>query len=195
VVDSGECPTRSLYFQTLIQFQARSASLKVKIAVANIATLLKTEISRISRREIRAEVQPLRKASAAYRREIAALKREIHSLRRQTNLFAKRAAKPAEAVAAEDSAPRLRFVAKGLRSLRARLGLSAPELARLLGVSDQSVYNWELKKTVPRKEQLANLATIRSSGKREVQARLKAIDGRQKKKTAGKRPKARSGRG
>ena len=30
----------------------------------NIATLLKDEISRLSRREIRKEVQPLRKASA-----------------------------------------------------------------------------------------------------------------------------------
>ncbi len=163
--------------------------------MANIATFLKAEISRISRREIRTEVLPLRKASAAYRREIAALKREIHSLRRQTSLFAKQAAKPAEAVAAEDSAPRLRFVAKGLRSLRARLGLSAPELARLMGVSDQSVYNWELKKTVPRKEQLASLATIRSLGKREVRARLEVIGSQDKKKKAErKRPAVHSGR-
>lgn len=158
----------------------------MQIAMPNIASLLKAEISRISRREIRTQTQPLRKASAAYRREIAALKREVQNLRRQTGLLAKQTAKPAEADRARGSAPPLRFVAKGLRSLRARLGLAAPDLARLLGVSDQSIYNWELKKTVPRKEQLVALATIRSLGKREVWARLEGIDSRQRKKAARK---------
>ena len=152
--------------------------------MSNIAALLKAEISRISRREIRSQVQPLRKASAAYRREIAALKREVQNLRRQTSLLAKRTAKPAEAAAANASTPPLRFVAKGLRSLRNRLGLSAPDLARLLGVSDQSIYNWELKKTVPRREQLIAIATVRSLGRREALARLEAIAGRQTKKAA-----------
>jgi len=156
--------------------------------MSNIASLLKAEISRISRREIRAQVQPLRKASAAYRREIAALKREVQNLRRQVSLVAKQTAKPAEAKVAEGSTQPLRFVAKGLRSLRARLGLAAPDLARLLGVSDQSIYNWELKKTVPRKEQLIAIAAIRSLGKREVSARLEAIDTRPKKKVA-RRPR------
>jgi DNA-binding transcriptional regulator YiaG len=152
--------------------------------MSNIATLLKAEISRISRREIRSQVQPLRKASSAYRREIAALKREVQNLQRQTRLLAKRTAKPAETAAAKTSTPPLRFVAKGLRSLRTRLRLSAPDLARLLGVSDQSIYNWELKKTVPRREQLVAIATVRSLGRREVLARLEAIGSRQKKKTA-----------
>jgi DNA-binding transcriptional regulator YiaG len=76
----------------------------------------------------------------------------------------------------------LRFVAKGLRSLRARLGLSAPELARLIGVSDQTVYNWELKKTVPRKSQLATLANVRSLGKREARSRLDSLAQRQTRK-------------
>jgi len=149
----------------------------------NIATLLKDEISRLSRREIRKEVQPLRKASAAYRREIAALKREVQALRRQTTVLAKQTPKPDSRADTKDSAPPLRFVAKGLRSLRARLGLSAPDLARLMGVSDQSIYNWELKKTTPRKEQVAVLATIRSLGKREAHARLEQIG----KKKAGRK--------
>jgi DNA-binding transcriptional regulator YiaG len=152
----------------------------------NIATLLKDEISRLSRREIRKEVQPLRKASAAYRREIAALKREVQTLRRQTSLLAKQTPKPADRGDAKVSTPPLRFVAKGLRSLRTRLGISAPELARLMGVSDQSIYNWELKKTTPRKEQLATLAGIRSLGKRDVQARLEQIDKGRKKKAGRK---------
>jgi DNA-binding transcriptional regulator YiaG len=147
-----------------------------KPPMPNIAAILKDEISRLSRREIRKTVQPIRKASAGYRREIATLKRQVLELRRKTDALAKRAT-PANATqeAIRPIRP-TRFVAKGLRSLRVRLGLSAPELARLMGVSDQSIYNWELKKTSPRKEQLAQVATIRSLGKREAQRRLEAVE-------------------
>jgi DNA-binding transcriptional regulator YiaG len=141
----------------------------------NIGMILKDEISRLCRREIRKQVLPVRKASTAYRRDIAALKRQVQELQRRTAVLAKRVVKPIENQDVNDVAGPSRFVAKGLRSLRARLGLSAPELARLVGVSDQSIYNWELKKTTPRKEQLARLATIRSLGKREVQERLESL--------------------
>lgn len=139
----------------------------------NIAAVLKDEISRLSRREIRKQVQPMRKASAAHRHEIAALKRQVQELRQQ---LARRPAPPAAAPASNDDAgPPMRFVAKGLRSLRKRLGVSAHELALLIGVSDQSVYNWELKKTTPRKDQLKTLAGIREIGKRDARQRLEAM--------------------
>jgi DNA-binding transcriptional regulator YiaG len=142
----------------------------------NIGAILKDEISRLCRREIRKQVQPVRKVSAGYRRDIAALKRQLQELQRRTSVLAKRtAAQPAASDAGTEPVRASRFVAKGLRSLRARLGLSASDLARLMGVSDQSVYNWELKKSSPRKAQLAMLATIRTLGKREAQARLEAL--------------------
>lgn len=137
----------------------------------NIGSLLKQEISRICRREIRKEIEGTRKASAAYRRDIAALKREVAGLRRETSALAKRAASSAPAPVAKAERP-MRFVAKGLRSLRARLGLSQAQFAQLVGVSDQSVYNWEGKKATPRREQLAAIAALRGLGKREVQQRL-----------------------
>lgn len=147
----------------------------VKLAMANIGTLLKQEISRLCRREVRREVEAVKKASAAYRRDIAALKRQVIALERKSTLLAKRTA------AAVDNAPAtlpdrpVRFVAKGLRSLRTRLGFSAKQLAVLLGVSEQSVYNWETKKATPRKEQLAAIIGMRDIGKREAQLRLDAV--------------------
>lgn len=140
----------------------------------NIGAILKEEISRLCRREIRKQVQPIRKVSAGYRRDIAALKRQLQDVQRRTGALARQAAQTSK-TSVEESARPMRFVAKGLRSLRARLGLSASDLARLMGVSDQSVYNWELKKTTPRKEQLATLAAIRSLGKREARKRLEAL--------------------
>ena len=140
----------------------------------NIGTLLKSEIARICRREIRKEVGGVRKASAAYRREIAALKRDLAAVRRQSGELAKRAASTAKTPAAAPGRP-VRFVAKGLRTLRARLGLSQAQLARLLNVSDQSVYNWEGKKATPRREQLEAIVALRALGKREAQQRLAEI--------------------
>lgn len=142
--------------------------------MANIGTLLKGEISRISRKEIRQHIEPVRKASATHRREIAALKRQVLALQRTVNTLARQSRRPS-AEAGDAAARPLRFVAKGLASLRTRLGLSAPELARLVGVSGQTVYNWERKKSVPRKEQLQALANLRAQGKREVRARLEAM--------------------
>jgi DNA-binding transcriptional regulator YiaG len=139
----------------------------------NIGALLKEEISRLCKREVRKEVASVKKASAAYRRDIAALKRQVIALQRKTTLLEKRAI-PIDKPAALPTRP-VRFVAKGLRSMRARLGLSAPQLALLLGVSEQSVYNWETKKATPRKEQLAAIIAIRGIGKREAQARIDAV--------------------
>ena len=45
----------------------------------NIASVLKDEISRISRKEIRRETSSLKKSSTSYRSEIAALKRRVHN--------------------------------------------------------------------------------------------------------------------
>ena len=41
----------------------------------NIASVLKTEIARVARKEVRSEIGSLKKATATYRTEIAALKR------------------------------------------------------------------------------------------------------------------------
>ena len=46
----------------------------------NIATVLKDEISRIARKEIRAETAVVKKASAQYRKDIAELKGSVKSL-------------------------------------------------------------------------------------------------------------------
>lgn len=140
----------------------------------NIATAFKDEISRLCRKEMRKHLEPLRKASAAYRKEISALKRKLQESERRVGALAKRSAKAATAAAATGDVPerQTRFVAKGLKSLRTRLGISAAELAGLLGVTGQSVYNWEQKKSTPRAAQLAQLAELRSLGKKAVRARL-----------------------
>jgi DNA-binding transcriptional regulator YiaG len=152
--------------------------------MANIATLLKEEISRLSRRQVRTLVEATRKATAQHRRHIAALKRQVTKLERQVALLEQKvlAVPPARKPDAEGK--RMRFVAKGLRSQRHRLGLSAADYGKLLGVTGQTVYNWERGVATPRREQLNSLAAFRGIGKREAQARLERINARPQRKRA-----------
>jgi len=136
----------------------------------NFATLLKSEIARLARKEVRTEVESLRKASTAYRREIAELKRKVAQLERGLKVASK--ALPAAPKAAPVESSRTRIGAAGIRTLRSKLGLSAADFGKLAGVSGQSIYHWEQGKSVPRKSQLPKLVALRGLGKKEAWARL-----------------------
>ncbi len=144
--------------------------------MANFASTLKNEIARVARRELRAELQGLKKASASYRSEIARLKRRVAALEQQVRRLAVRPRREAPAAAAaEESDQKLRFSAKGLASQRKRLGLSAEAFGALIGASGQSVYKWESGKIRPRARHLPRIAELRAMGKREAAARLQAL--------------------
>ena len=141
----------------------------------NIATVLKEEIARVARKEVRGEILKLKKASTQYRSEIAALKRRAQALEQQIKRLGKTAAKKTRAAPAEEPATALRFSAKGLAKQRQRLGLSAASTAALMGVSALSVYKWESGKTRPRASQLPAIASLRKLSKKEAAARLEAM--------------------
>jgi DNA-binding transcriptional regulator YiaG len=140
----------------------------------DIARVLKEEITRLARRETRAQVDKLRKAAAQHQRAIAALKRQTKTLERQLSTLARHTEGRKEAAPAQTGGARVRFVPKGLKSHRDRLGLSAADYAKLVGVSGQTIHNWERGVTTPRQEQKARLADLRGLGKREAKARLSA---------------------
>jgi DNA-binding transcriptional regulator YiaG len=148
----------------------------------NIAVVIKEEISRIARKEIRSETTVLRKVSAQYRREIAELKRQVSNLQGRISVLEKRVLRDVPTQVPEAEAKGVRFTAKGLLSQRKRLGLSAAEYGRLVGVTSLTIYSWEKGTSRPRKTLLPVLASIRQMGKREVHARLEQLSkGHQKK--------------
>ena len=148
----------------------------------NIATVLKEEISRLARREVRRETSVLRKASAQYRKDIAEMKRRVSELRRKVSPLEKQVRKNVPAQAAEPDAEHVRFTAKGLRSQRQRLGLSAADYGKLIGVTGQTIYSWEAETSRPRKQQFAPIAALRHIGKREAAARLEQLKSGAKKR-------------
>jgi DNA-binding XRE family transcriptional regulator len=145
----------------------------------NIASVLKSEIARLARKEVRGETEALKKATARYRAEIAGLKRQLASLQKQVKSLANgrgtgKAAAPSEADDGDAGGGR-RFSAKGLASHRKRLGLSAEAFGALVGVTGQSIYKWEAGKARPRASQMQAIAELRTLGKREASARLETL--------------------
>lgn len=136
------------------------------------AEQLKNEIARIARKETRADSKQVKKASAQYRAEIAALKRRIASLESSVSRLLKQQQPKGATAKVEDSGPALRFRAGGFASLRKKLGLTAHEMAQLIGVSAQSVYHWETGKSRPRPSQLPAISAVRKLSKKEAWDRL-----------------------
>jgi len=138
----------------------------------NFASVLKEEIVRLARKEVRGETEALKKASAQYRSDLAGLKRRLAALEKQVVRLEKKTLGSAGPASADAAATPVRFSAKGLAKQRQRLGLTAAEAGTLLGVSAQTVYNWETGKSRPRSAQLPAIAALRRLGKRQAKAQL-----------------------
>ena len=145
----------------------------------NIAALLKDEIARVARKEIRAQTAEFKKSSAQYRAHIAALRRRVDDLERQLKKVGKVAGRGSAAAPAEaEQGTARRFSATRFAAQRRKLGLSAADFATLLGVSGQSVYKWEHGEARPRARQIEAIAALRGIGKREAAARLAKLQER-----------------
>lgn len=137
-----------------------------------LATVLKDEIVRLARKEVRVEILPLRKAAAQSRVDITNLKRRVAALEKQVASLSKpTSVKKIEP--ASDPAT-IRFSPKGFGALRRRLGLSASEMGFLLAASDQSIYKWE-RGVRPRAQQLPKIAALKKLSKAQVAELLKSL--------------------
>ncbi len=161
--------------------------------MANLAATLKEEIQRLARKEVKAQTGATKQAVSGYRREIAKLKRELREQDRKITLLQKREQKrlAKSGSVEEEPAEKIRFSARSVRSQRSRIGFSAQDYAKIVGVSTLTIYNWEHGKSRPQKAQLATLAAVRGIGKREALAKLAELEAGKKKAVRGARGKAR----
>ncbi len=143
--------------------------------MASLLPALNDHIRRLARREIRAQTKRSKKAAAQHRRDIAALKRTIKVLTSRLIYVERQRSGKAALVTATASAESLRFRADGLRSHRARLGLSAKDFGKLVGVSGLTIYHWEAGRVKPRRRQLAALSQVRKLGKKDALRRLDEV--------------------
>lgn len=143
-----------------------------------LTAALNAEIRRLARKELRQEVEPLKKAVASYKSRLRDITQEVAELRRQLAKQGRTAARGNAALVdnqPEESGTHLRWRPAGLATHRKRLGLSAANAAAIIGVSPLTVYNWESGKTRPRNSQMPAIDKLRKMGRREAAAALEAV--------------------
>lgn len=150
--------------------------------MTTFAVSLKKEIARMARKELKSDIESLRKTTAGHRSEIAALKRELKALRDETKRQARQLKRVPGAVASstEDEAPRrgrqARYSAEGFAAMRKKLGITQAQMGQVLGVSTLSVYKWESGQVTPRQAQQEKILALKKVGKRAVAKLLDAAE-------------------
>lgn len=137
---------------------------------------LRSEIARVARREIKKELDPIKRVNASQRKYIADLRRELADVQKEIKRLQKESdLPPAPSAEEEEAAQNLWISGKGVLSLRKRLGLTQAEFAQLAGASVPSVVKWEkIEGKVPFRSQntLLQLQELRSLGKKEAWEKL-----------------------
>lgn len=142
----------------------------------NFMKMFQDEVKRLARKETKSAVAQLNKEKVELRKTIGQLKRRIDALERQNKKITK--VIPVEQTAAEGveqtEADRARISSKTIITLRKKLKLTQSEMAKLVNVSGQSVYQWE-RKDGPLRLRTATrqaILELKAIGIREARKRL-----------------------
>src|SRR3989344_3876125 len=132
----------------------------------------RAEVVRMARKELKPELQGMRKAITGHRSEIAALKREVKALTSQLKATDAPKAKAVTEETTPKKSRQIQFDAQVLIDKRAALGITQKQMAQLLGASSISVYKWETGHVHPRAAQLERISEVLKLGKRKALALL-----------------------
>ncbi len=144
--------------------------------MVNIAAVLKQEILRLAGKAVRAAVTPMKKEKVALKKAVRALRKQVRKLEEDTRILMAQQERHGKLVVGAIPGDKLsiRITAKGMRSLRRKLGLTQAEFAKLIGVTQQTIWLWEKKDGALRVRQETKKAiyAIRGIGAREAKRRV-----------------------
>lgn len=140
----------------------------------NLSSLLKAEISRISRKEIKASVKSVKNSNADLKKNIADLKKRVLALESQIKKLQPLFPAQEKADVSQEAMKKASFSSRNIKALRTRLGISQGDFAKLLGVSSQAVYMMENKggKLRLRQNTIKKLLAIKDIGRKEAKRML-----------------------
>jgi len=155
--------------------------------MGKIETVMKAEVARLARKEVRAAVAPLAGETRRLRKRVSELTQAVGELRRQARQGARLAKMQPQATAAGTPAAGQSRLSGGLiKKLRRRLGVSQSQLAALVGVSTVAIQFWESGRTRPNEENRAAVIALRNCGRRDVRALLEKAEREKQPKKATK---------
>ena len=156
--------------------------------MGKVEAIIKSEIVRLAKREIRKISAPLGRDVRALKGTVSQLRRTVLALERFTALQNRELEKKISFEATPEEVGASRLSPRLIRSLRKRLGISQRDLARLMGVTPLAVYQWETGTFKPKKEKKAMLVGLRKLGRRDARKLLedRKSEGTEKKVSGSK---------
>ncbi len=143
--------------------------------MGKIEQTMRSEITRLARKEIRATVDPLARQVRELKRTVRALTGAVASLQKKADAVqaapqTEPGAPPADAEAAKGA----RLSPGLIKKLRKKLGVTQSEFAALLDASPSTVAFWEQGRTKPKAETKARIVALRALSRREAAEKLAA---------------------
>ncbi len=153
--------------------------------MAEFLKALKNEITKVSRKEIKSLTNDMKKDIVKLKKTVSTLRKEVNALNRQKRQIAREVLRNSELRQQEEekqlevNVDKIRVTGTMIRKLRKRLKLSQADLGIILGVSSQSVYQWERRENESLKKMRAaakiELAKLRKMTQGEVRALLEQV--------------------
>ncbi len=140
--------------------------------MGKLEATIKSEIERLSKKEIRRISVPMGRDVRALKSTVAELRKSVSALERLTAQQKKMAKGEIERQATEEELRKSRFSPRLIRNIRTRLGISQKELALLSGVTVGAIHQWESGKFRPKDRKKAVLVGLRKLGRRDVRRML-----------------------
>ncbi len=143
--------------------------------VGKIEAVLRAEVVRLAKKQVRAACQPVAREVRALKRKVAELARAVRAFEPVAKAAAAKRAEGSTALQAEPAeVEKARMTGGLIRKLRARLALSQADLGKLLGVTGAAVVFWEQGRSRPTPEKKVGLVALRKLGRRDVKRLLAA---------------------
>jgi DNA-binding transcriptional regulator YiaG len=161
---------------------------KRETTMGKLEDVVKGEIVRLAKKQVRGAIAPLRK-------EVRKLKRIVSQLSKATAKLEKTTAQQAQLTqenlrASEEEVRVARISARVVKNLRKKLGISQEKLAALAGVTPGAVAAWEQGRARPRGANKSAVIALRKLGRRDVKRLLAAREAPAKAKKARKKTNA-----
>ena len=157
--------------------------------MAKLESIIKSEIQRLAKHEVRSVFLPLR-------RDVWGLKVKLSNLIKNFTVLDRMAKEISKAKSAEpklDASPEevkaSRLTPERIAGLRKKLGISQREMGVLTGASLGAVASWEKGKFKPQGEKKAALVALRKIRKRDVKKMLTEKAGAKEKRPIPKKRK------
>ena len=157
----------------------------------NVGQILKEEIRRLAKKEVRAVAGPLKKRVAELERSNAAWKKKVPALDKAVaRLNAEAEVRQLRSIrAGEKEVKGARIGPRSIAAQRRRLKLSRKDFGTLAGVSANTIYLWETGEVSPRDKSRKSIVGLRKLGTREAHRLLEAAESPVKKTSPRKRPR------